>query len=630
MERDLDFALSRVLFGAMKKSKLVKVTFEPDGNEVFVPAGTLLSKAAAAAGTPVESPCGGIGTCARCRIIVRGGCEAPDAVERARLSRDELAAGVRLACRTKVIGDAIVDIPDSSRSMVQKILSAGVLRDCAVMSGVSKIYCELKPPSLNDERAEFERIADHLIARDIKLRPNLQVACSLPRVMRQADYRVTAVVYNDELIALEPGDTTARCCGIAYDLGSTTIVGYLMDLTTGEDLAVSAVMNPQMVYGDDLVSRISFATTTPDGARVLQSAAVDAMNRIAREAARLAGIEPRSIYKATVVGNTCMTHVLLGIDVASLGQSPYVPALCADVSVPARELGLDISPEAAVIVLPNVAGFVGSDLVGVLLASEWGGNGRTRLAVDIGTNGEMALLHKGKTYACSAAAGPAFEGAGISCGMRGGPGAIDSVRITDDVKITTIDNKPAIGVCGSGLVDAIAQMLDAGIIDESGRMLLPSEADSLPVALRKRLIDAQNEVEFVLVDKSRTGNGKSVTITSSDVRRLQLAKGSIHAAIQTLIRTAGASDDELDEILLAGAFGNYIRVESAMRIGLIPSVDIDRVKSIGNAAGAGARLALLCEQEMQEARKLARTAEHLELAVSPDYQMELMERMMFP
>jgi len=614
----------------MKKSKLVKVTFEPDGNEVFVPAGTLLSKAAAAAGMPVESPCGGVGTCAKCRVMVCGGCEPPDAIERARLSEEDLAVGIRLACRARVVGEASVTVPDSSRSMVQKILSAGVLRDCAVMSGVSKVYCEMRPPTLEDERAEFERIADYLVSQDIRLKPNLRVTQGLSRRLRQAEYGVTAVIYNDELIAVEQGNTTARCYGIAYDLGSTTIVGYLMDLNSGEDLAVSAVMNPQMVYGDDLVSRIGFATTAEDGADVLQSVAVDALNRIAREVAQLAGVETSSIYKATIVGNTCMTHLLLGIDVASLGQSPYVPAVCADVSLRARELGLEISPEASVTVLPNVAGFVGSDLVGVLLASEWGKNGRTRLAVDIGTNGEMALLHNGHTYACSAAAGPAFEGAGISCGMRGAPGAIDSVRIGDEVEITTIDNRPPIGVCGSGLVDAIAQMLDAGIIDESGRMLAVADAGLLPAAVRERLVDGEAGVEFVLAPKSDSGNGTAVSITSGDVRRMQLAKGSIHAAIQTLIRAAGTTDDELDEILLAGAFGNYIRVESAMRIGLIPDVAVDRVKSIGNAAGAGARLALLCEQEMEQSRELARGSEHLELAVSPDYQMELMERMMFP
>lgn len=613
----------------MKKSKLVKVTFEPDGTEVFVPAGTLLSKAAAAAGMPVENPCGGVGTCAKCRVIVAGGCEEPDTSERRRLSEDDIAAGVRLACRAKVIGEANVTIPESSRSMVQKILSAGVLRDCAVMSGVSKVYCELRPPSLDDEKAEFERLADYLVSRDIRLRPNLNVVRGLSRALRDACYRITAVVYDDELIAIEPGDTTAHCYGIAYDLGSTTIVGYLMDLRTGEDMAVAAVMNPQMVYGDDLVSRISFATTQENGAAALASSAADALNRIAREAAESVGIDTSSIYKATVVGNTCMTHLLLGIDVTSLGQSPYVPSVCADVTLPARELGLEISPEAAVVVLPNVAGFVGSDLVGVLLASEWEEDGRTRLAVDIGTNGEMALLHKGKTYACSAAAGPAFEGAGISCGMRGAPGAIDSVRIAETVEITTIDNRPAIGVCGSGLVDAIAEMLDAGIIDETGRMLSAADAGSLPAGLRERLIETENGVEFVLAAKQETGNGRPLTLTGADVRHVQLAKGSIHAAIQTLIRAAGTTDDELSEILLAGAFGNYIKVESAIRIGLIPAVPKERVRSVGNAAGAGARLALLCEHEMEQANELARQAEHLELAVSPDYQMELMERMMF-
>ena len=613
----------------MKKSKLVKVTFEPDGIEVFVPAGTLLSKAAAAAGMPVENPCGGMATCAKCRVVVTGGCEEPDATERKRLGEADIAAGVRLACRAKVSGETKVTIPESSRSMVQKILSAGVLRDCAVMSGVSKVYCEIRPPSLDDEKAEFERLADCLVARDICLRPNLNVVRSLSRTLRDASYCVTAVVYDDELISVEAGDTTGRCCGIAYDLGSTTIVGYLMDLRTGADLAVAAVMNPQMVYGDDLVSRISFATTQENGAAVLQSVVVDALNRIAREAAEAVGLSTDSIYKATVVGNTCMTHLLMGIDVTSLGQSPYVPSVCADVLLAARELGLAISPEAPVIVLPNVAGFVGSDLVGVLLASEWKEDGRTRLAVDIGTNGEMALLHKGKTYACSAAAGPAFEGAGISCGMRGAPGAIDSVRIADSVEITTIEDRPAIGLCGSGLVDAIAEMLEAGIIDETGRMLSPTDAGMLPVAVRERLIETENGVEFVLATKQESGNGGSITLTAADVRHVQLAKGSIHAAIQTLIRAAGTTDDELSEILLAGAFGNYIRVESAIRIGLIPPVPKERVRSVGNAAGAGARLALLCEQEMAQARELARTADHLELAVSPDYQMELMERMMF-
>jgi uncharacterized 2Fe-2S/4Fe-4S cluster protein (DUF4445 family) len=298
--------------------------------------------------------------------------------------------------------------------------------------------------------------------------------------------------------------------------------------------------------------------------------------------------------------------------------------------VKARSLGLGILPEANVTVLPNVAGFVGSDLVGVLLSGEWDRDGRTRLAVDIGTNGEMALTHKGRTYACSAAAGPAFEGAGISCGMRGAPGAIDSVRIGESVEISTIDDRRPIGLCGSGLVDAVAQMLDAGIVSESGRLLGPKEVSNLPEAVARRLIETHDGIRFVLATREESGTGNAISLTTADIRHLQLAKGSIHAAIQTLIRGAGTTDEALSEIVLAGAFGNYIRMESAMRIGLIPPIERTKVKSVGNAAGAGARLALLCEYEMECARAIARTVEHLELAISPDYHMELMERMMFP
>jgi len=596
----------------------------------MVPAGTTLSKAAAAAGMAVETPCGGMGTCGKCRVIVQGAASEPDPSERRLLSESDLASGVRLACRTKVVGELSVRVPASSRSLVQKILSRGVLRECEVSSGVTKVYCELQRPSLEDERAEFERLADFLVARDIELRPNLNVVRGASNVLRDADYKVTAVISGDELVALEPGDTSGRCYGIAYDLGSTTIVGYLMNLQTGGELAVSAVMNPQTVFGDDLVSRISFATTQENGVRILQDAAVDALNRIAASLVKSAGISPGHVYKATVVGNTCMTHLLLGIDVASLGQSPYVPSVCSDVTLAARELGLNIAPEAKVTVLPNVAGFVGSDLVGVLLSSMWEDDGRTRLAVDIGTNGEMALLHKGRTYVCSAAAGPAFEGAGISCGMRGAPGAIDSVVIGDTVRISTIDGRRPIGICGSGLVDAVAQMLDAGVIDASGRLLSADEAKSANESVRSRLIQGQSGTEFVLAAKKESGSGRAITLTHSDIRHLQLAKGSIRAAIATLMRVAGASESELSEVLLAGAFGNYIRVESAIRIGLIPAVAREKVISIGNAAGAGSRLALLCEKEMNRARRLARTAQHVELAVSPDYQMELMDRMMFP
>lgn len=621
---------ARFWFWNMTKTTLVRIVFEPDGAEVYVPSGTFLNKAAAASGRAVETPCGGVGTCGKCKVYVSGALGEPDSVELRLLGESEISAGARLACRTRVTGDISVRIPEESLSRVQKILSRGSLRDVDVATCIHKVYCELQPPSLTDETAEFERLADHLKSDGVSVRPNINIVRGLSSTLKKADYKVTVVTCGDGLICVEPGDTRGKTYGVAYDLGSTTIVGFLMDLETGQELAVSSVMNPQTLYGDDLVSRISFATTQQDGARVLQSAAVDALNRIAESLAISAGVSLENVYRATVVGNTCMTHLLLGIDTTSLGQSPYVPSVCSDICTSASELSLKFSTEARVMVLPNVAGFVGSDLVGVLLAHSWETDGDTRLAVDIGTNGEMALLHNEKTYVCSAAAGPAFEGAGISRGMRASPGAVDSVRIREDVEITTIENRRPIGICGSGLVDAVAQMLEAGLIDETGRLLAPEDAGCLPEAISRRLVQGDSGLEFVLAFKNESGGGQPVSITSSDVRRLQLAKGSIRAAIQTLLHTAGADESDLSEVLLAGAFGNYIRIESAIRIGLIPDIDHNRVISVGNAAGAGSRLALLSEKEMEVARHLARTAEHIELGASPDYQMELMDKMMFP
>lgn len=613
----------------MQTNKLFKITFEPDGKDIMVPAGTLLSKAAAAAGIAVEMPCGGDGVCGKCKVKVLSGGFDDGHLNTGLLSREEIESGIRLACKTFVNSDMRVEIPESSRSRVQKILSENNLRNIDVSSGVSKVYAELNPPTVEDGRADFERLADELTKDRKNISLNINVIRSLSEKIRSYDFKLTAVLFNGELIAVERGDTTALSYGIAYDLGSTTIVGYLMNLATGEELGASVSMNSQMAYGDDLISRIQFASTQHDGTRILQKAAVDAMNHIADDLALAYGVSLENIYKVTVVGNTCMTHLLLGVDVAALGQSPFVPAICRDVEVKADELALNICSNASVVVLPNIAGFVGSDMVGVILSSMVCNNYETRLAVDIGTNGEMALFHHGKIYVCSAAAGPAFEGAGISSGVRGGAGAIDSVKIGDRVEITTIDDKPAIGICGSGLVDAVAQMLEAGIVDESGRMLFPSEAGTLSPSVLKRLIKTENGVEFVLAAAEESGTGTRISLNSADVRSLQLAKGSIRAAIETLVYAAGAACDDLSEILLAGAFGNYIGVDSAVRIGLIPNIGREKVVPVGNAAGAGAKLALLSESEMNLAKKIAADAIHVELALSSDYQTALIENMLF-
>lgn len=614
----------------MSKTKLYNVIFQPDGINIKVPAGTLISKAATNAGIPIEAPCGGIGVCGKCRVKVRGLVSEPDNSEMQILGEELVKDGVRLSCITKITGDCTVEIPEESKSVILKILKESNLRNFCISSGISKTYFEISPPTLEDERAAFERISDCLSKQNILVIPNLNIIKSIQNVLSKSDYKVTLTLANNELVDLETGNHTQEIYGIAFDVGSTTIVGYLINLTTGNEICNSALMNPQMIYGDDLIARISFSETQKNGLRVLQKSIVGALNKIVSQLVKQSKISARHIYKTTVVGNTCMSHILLGINITSLGQSPYVPSICSDLVVSASTLGLKISPEAKVLVLPNIAGFVGSDLVGVLLANMCDDDGSTRLAVDIGTNGEMALRHNNKIFVCSAAAGPAFEGSGIRCGMRGQAGAIDSVVIDDDVHYNTIYNNKPIGICGSGLVDAVAQMLNAKIIDSSGRLISPDEASTLTESLRNRIIQTDEGIEFVLAYNKDTENGKAIVLTSKDIRLLQLAKGSIHAAIQTLIQSAGASDEDIGQILLAGAFGNYIRVESAIRIGLIPAIEREKVISIGNAAGSGSKLALICEAEMQLARNLAKQAKHIELATSPYYQIELMERMLFP
>lgn len=611
-------------------SPLARVRFEPDGIEVSTPLNTLVCNIALSAGSPIETTCGCMGTCGKCRVMVQGAVSPPDAAEIRLLTEEDRKAGVRLACRTRVTGDVVITIPESSRSLVQQILSTSILREVHLDPGVSTIHLKLTPPSLEDERAEFERLKNALLPQDINLRVDLDQVRDISDRMRASNYDITAVVAGDLLIAVEAGDTSEASYGMAFDLGSTTVVGFLMDLSAGHEVAVASAMNLQMAYGDDLISRINFAANEPNGREILQKTASDVMNRLIREVTSTANVDPRNIYEITVVGNTCMTHLFLGIDPKSLGQSPYVPAVCKGITESASRLGLDVCPGARVHVLPNVAGFVGSDLLAVLLAGLWEDDGRTRLAVDIGTNGEMALRHNGKTYACSAAAGPAFEGARISCGMRGSPGAIDSVQIDDDVRITTIDDLPAAGLCGSGLIDAIAALLDVGLLDETGRLLDLEEAVGVSDKVRERIVEVNGERGFVLATARASLNRSPVVLLQKDIRQLQLAKGSIRAAIETLLKIAGADVKELAEVLLAGAFGNYISKDSAVRIGLVPALPSENIKPIGNAAGAGARLALISCRERAAVDRIAKDVHHVELANHPDYQNEFMSQMLFP
>jgi len=406
-------------------------------------------------------------------------------------------------------------------------------------------------------------------------------------------------------------------------------VVYLLDLRTGQQLAVAAGMNAQMAYGDDVVSRIRHAMQGRRARRQLQRAVIRVLNDLIRQAARSAGVSLQRVYLLTAVGNTCMMHLFLGLDPTPLGLAPYVPVVRQPWEVAAQELGLRVNPQARVYVLPNIASFVGADTVGMVLTHLWGGEG-TALAIDIGTNGEIVLRHRGRIMACSAAAGPAFEGARITHGMRGAPGAISRVRLNEQVEIDTIGHRPPQGICGSGLVDVIAQMLERGLLDSTGRIAAPEEVPQVSDELRSRLVTSDSNQAFVLARAEESATGEPVVLSQRDVRELQLAKGSIRAATNTLLKTVGVELEEIERLYLAGGFGNYLDIANARRIGLLPPLPLERIEGVGNAAGAGAKLALLSVEERRRAAELARQVEHLELCGNPDYQMEFMETMLFP
>ena len=626
----------------MDQAKVV-VVFEPDGRRVEVPAGTPLLEAAGAAGIALETPCGGYGVCGKCKVELTQGSTEPDPDEIRLLTEQERAQGLRLACRRQVCQDTVVTIPEASRARVQQILFRGEQRQTALRPAVRKIFAAVPPPSLEDQRGDWERLeaalrkagAEPLTPAD-QIGLDVAVAQNLPQILREADAAVTAVLSGEapfyRLIALEPGDTTERLLGLAFDIGTTTVVGYLLDLRTGSELAVASAMNEQVALGDDVVSRIKHAREHPEGRQQLQQEILQVLRNLISHCSHHAGISETQIYDATVVGNTCMHHLFLGLDPTYLGELPYVPAVRGSFALSARELGLPLCPGAQVFCLPNIAGFVGADTVGVLLAHLWEHREGTHLAMDIGTNGEIVLSHKGHLWACSAAAGPAFEGARISCGMRGSPGAVSQVSLNEKVDFTTIDHQEARGLCGSGLVDAVAEMLEAGIVDPRGRLLGPDDVPHLPPAVRDRLAgNGAGEAQFILVPAEESATGKPLTLTQRDLRELQLAKGSLAAALQTLLKIAGVTVEDLQTHYLAGGFGNYLNQASAQRIGLLPpELPPERIEGVGNAAGVGAKLALLSLDERRRAEEIAQNVEHVELATNMDYQMIFMETMLFP
>ncbi len=606
----------------------MKIRFEPSGIATEAQAGETLLQVAMRAGVEIESVCGGRGTCGKCRVIATRGLGPVTDLERRALSAAERAKGYRLACQALVEGDVEVVVPEESRRSRVSILAEGLAEGIALDPWVRRHRLDVPPTTLEEQLCDWEALRRAWGREGAAYRPTLQALRQLPYALRQGEGKVALITADDFLVHIAPGPGPERLVGIAFDIGTTTVVGYLMDLESGQPLAVSSQLNPQTRYGDDVVSRIAFSSQ-PGGLEALRGAIVQCLNALIAEATARVGLAPRDVLAATVVGNTTMQHLFLGISPAALAQAPYVPVVEDALSLAAEELGLDMAPGARVWALPNIAGWVGADTVGVLLATRLYAQEEIGLAIDIGTNGEMALGSRERLVTCSTAAGPAFEGAHLSCGMRAADGAIDRVHIEQDVSWHAIGEAPPRGICGSGLVDLVAEMLRAGILAPSGLLQNGEALGDGSQALRRRIVQNGRQREFIVAFPSEGANGRAIHVTQRDVRELQLAKGAIRAGVEILLKELGVGYGDVKKVFLAGAFGNYIRPESALAIGLIPHFPQAEILPVGNAAGEGAKMALLSRRERERASEIARRTEYLELSGRPDFQEVFAEALLF-
>lgn len=606
----------------------VKVVFQPTGRAVYVLPGTVILEAAGRAGIILQTPCGGRGTCGKCRVKIVGDTGSVRAEKPACLSQEEFDQGYRLACQTNIDGPTVVDVPEASMfEHSQRILVGDSGEKTEFNPVIRKVYFKLDPPSREDLRSDQTRLLD-VIGVDVRM--SADFTAMLPTFLRAENWCGTAVLSDHHLIGLEKGDTTRETYGIAVDAGTTTVVGTLFDLATGRELSVASRMNGQIAYGDDVISRIGRVRENAQALTMLQQAMVETLNTIIREATEQAGVSAGRVYEISVAGNSTMQQILCGFDPSALGELPFVQVFDKAQTLSAARLGITAGPDAEVYVFPQIGGFVGGDTVAGMVASRLDRWETPVLLVDIGTNGEIVLAHEGKMYATSTAAGPAFEGARIRQGMRATSGAIEKVLIDDDVLYNVIGNTRPAGICGTALIDTAAWMMRKGILDETGRILGEDELPDLPDALRKRLVVMDDEVNFLLVPPEESAGGRPVYLWQRDIRELQLATAAIRAGIQILLRRAGLAPKDLGAVLLAGAFGNFIRRNNARRIGLLPQIACSQIRFIGNAASMGAKMVLLSADERKLADDMRRRTEHVDLSQDTDFLSEFSNAMLFP
>jgi uncharacterized 2Fe-2S/4Fe-4S cluster protein (DUF4445 family) len=603
----------------MHHKSFFQIEFQPLGlRDGFLPNQSLLD-CVRQKKIDVVSLCEGTGACGKCKVqIVKGIVSEPLQEERELLSSKALANGYRLACKTYAKSDLVVNIPPESLSTPQRLQVEGLDMPIFCDPLIHAYRVSLHAPSLADLRGDDQRLID-------ALRQQHHVSChkldelvlqNLSPFLRSTDWKASVVVRGGEIISVAP--LNSRNLGVAVDLGTTKIAAYLVDLETGRTLSAKGIMNPQISYGEDVIARMVYAHRSGQGADTLQKIVVDVLNGLFEELCRDACVkETEEINEVVVVGNTAMHHLLLRLPVGQLARAPHVPTVSRAMDIKGRRLGLSIAQGAVVHLLPNIAGFVGGDHLAMLLAVRAEENPGPMLAIDIGTNTEISLVTGGGISSVSCASGPAFEGAHISCGMRAAKGAIEHVSMSDNqLRYHVIQDARPVGICGSGIFDALAQLFSHGVIDKGGRI-----TGDHPLVR-----EGQNGREVVLVDETE-GAGPIIAITQKDVRELQLAKGAIRAGIDMLLKEHGLLPDAVNEIIVAGAFGSYLDISSAVCIGMLPEIPLDRFRQVGNAAGVGAKAVLTSKTERKKAQRLAQKIRYVELAGKPGFQKVFMEAM---
>ena len=608
-----------------------KITFQPQGRAVSVLDGTTILEAAAVAGLVIDTPCGGAGTCGKCRVLVSRGATPSSDADRRAFAKGELEAGWRLACQSRVGNEMVVHVPSGSLfgGDHQIARDSSVGGPAEVRPTIRKVYVELPAPTLEDPRPDLLRLEE----RTGPFKVDVAMLRHAPSRLRQQRYKGTAVLSDHQLIDIEEGDTTTRCLGVAVDIGTTTMVASLLNLCDGGELATVSRMNPQVSVGDDVLSRIQHSSSCPHCLEELRQAVVHEIASMIVALCGEAGIDARYIYEAAFAGNTTMQHLLCGVDPSPMGAVPFAPAYARGLLLSARDMGIPINSHGMCYVFPVIGGFVGGDTVAGMLATRIDELEGPVLMVDIGTNGEIVLAHDGELLAASTAAGPAFEGARISCGMRGARGAIEKVVLDGDVHLGVIGNVPPMGICGSGLIDLTAEILRVGIVSPEGRLLPADELPTgLPSALAGRVRSADDgSTIFVLTEPDRGTTHRSLSLTQRDIRELQLGSGAIRAGVSMLLQKAGVKPEDLKTVLIAGGFGGFIRRDNAQRLGLLPpDVHHERIHYVGNVSLAGARWALLSLEARKHGEDLARRARHVELSVDGDFQTAFAEAMIFP